>query len=234
MERVILKLSGQALSNGDGILSSEKLLFVGKQIKALYDAGYEIGIVNGAGNIWRGRDSEENHMDRVIADEIGMLGTVINSFAISNTLNELNVPNKVLSAVPVPTFTNTYTVEDAIKAFDDKQVVIFAGGTGKPYCSTDSCASLRAKELNIKYILMAKNGTDGVYDSDPRKNPLAKKYDHLTYQELIDQKLEVMDLGAAKVFMEENVTCIVFDMNVEGNIVKVLNDYSIGTVVANK
>ncbi len=233
MDRVILKLSGQALSNNNGILDHEKLAFVAKQVKELYDTGYEIGIVNGAGNIWRGRDASFNHMDRVIADEIGMLGTVINSFALADVFNEFNIPNKVLSAVPVPTFTNTYTIDDALKAFEEKKVIIFAGGTGKPYCSTDSCASLRAKELNIKTILMAKNGTDGVYDSDPRKNPNAKRYSKLTYNDLIKNNLEVMDLGAAEVFSKENVKCIVFDMNVEGNIVKVLKDNTIGTVVSN-
>ena len=232
MERIILKLSGEALSNNNGILSHDKMAELAQEIKELYDSGYEIGIVNGAGNIWRGRDSVSNKMDRVTADYIGMLGTEINSLALADVLKEVaGIKTVVLSAIPMPVVTPTYTIDEASKYFKEGYICIFGGGTGKPYYSTDTCAALRASELGCKLILMAKNGTDGVYDSDPRKNPSAKRYDSLSYQTLIDNKLEVIDLAAAKICLDNNIESIVFDMNVKGNIKNVVLNKSLGTII---
>ena len=180
MERIILKLSGQALSdNGTGI-SAKKIEAVVAEIKELASTDVQIGIVCGAGNMWRGRDAKSNNMDRCLADSIGMLGTVMNSLAVENGLKNAGLKAITLSAVPMPSLVTSYTRNAAVEYLEKGYIVIFAGGTGNPYFSTDTAAALRASEIGAKKILMAKNGTDGVYDSDPRKNPNAKRYIRLT------------------------------------------------------
>ena len=234
MERIILKLSGQALSdNGTGI-SAKKIETVVKEIKELATADVQIGIVCGAGNMWRGRDAESNNMDRCLADSIGMLGTIMNSLAVENGLKNAGLKAITLSAVPMPSLVTSYTRNGAVEYLEKGYIVIFAGGTGNPYFSTDTAAALRASEIGAKKILMAKNGTDGVYDSDPRKNPNAKRFEKLTYQQILNDKLEVMDLTAASLCNDNNIDTVVFDMNKSGNIKKIMIEPNIGTIVTNK
>lgn len=231
MEKVLLKLSGQALSNGTGILSPEKLAEVANEIKELKSTGVGIGIVVGAGNIWRGRDSVGNHMDRLTADDIGMLGTVINAIAVESALKDVGLKAVTLNSVPMPTVTKLYTHQDAKNYLENGFIVLFAGGTGHPFFSTDTCAALRAAEIGAKKILMAKNGTDGVYDKAPNKYPDAKRYTSLTYAEMLNKKLEVMDLTAATICQDNDIETIVFNMNQAGNIKKIITNPEIGTVV---
>ena len=234
MERIILKLSGQALSESGTGICAKKIEAVVKEIKELASTDVQIGIVCGAGNMWRGRDAETNNMDRCLADSIGMLGTVMNSLAVENGLRNAGLKAITLSAVPMPSLVKSYTRSDAVEYLEKGYIVIFAGGTGNPYFSTDTAAALRASEIGAKKILMAKNGTDGVYDSDPRKNPNAKRYTHLTYQQMLNEKLEVMDLTAASLCSDNDIDTVVFDMNKSGNIKQIIIDPSIGTIVSNK
>lgn len=232
MKRVILKISGEALANQSGSGINPK--YVGKialEIKSLHNKGAQIGIVNGAGNMWRGRDAKLYGMPRTDADYMGMLGTIFNSLALQSSLEKLSLKVKVMSALSVPAVAEDYNSRTAKKYLDENIIVIFAGGTGSPFFSTDTTAALRAAEVNAECILMAKNGVDGVYDSDPRKNPEAKKYTHLSYDDLMNQKLEVMDLTAATLCRENDIQIVVFDMNVEGNISKAYEDASIGTLI---
>lgn len=230
MDRVILKLSGEALSDDKNIISSNKMQLVSQEIKALVDEGYEVGIVCGGGNMWRGRSSDPR-MNRTISDNIGMLATMMNSLALEDNLQQIGLKAVTLSAIIAPQVTDNFKQELAISYFEQGYVVIFAGGTGNPYFSTDTCAALRASQVNAKIILMAKNGTDGVYDDDPAVNKDAKKYAKLSYDELIDKKLGVMDLTAASLCKDNDITTIVFDMNVKGNIHKVMLNKKIGTIV---
>ena len=232
MKRVILKISGEALANQSGSGINPK--YIGKvalEIKTLHDKGAQIGIVNGAGNMWRGRDAKAYGMPRTHADYMGMLGTIFNSLALQSALENLGLEVKVMSALSVPAVAEDYNSRVAKKYLEENKIVIFAGGTGSPFFSTDTTAALRAAEVNAEYILMAKNGVDGVYDSDPRKNANAKRYSHLSYDDMMNQHLEVMDLTAATLCRENDIKIVVFDMNVEGNISKVYVDPSIGTLI---
>lgn len=232
MKRVILKISGEALANQGGSGINPKYINkIAKEIKSLHDKGVQIGIVNGAGNMWRGRDAKEYGMPRTHADYMGMLGTIFNSLALQSALENLGLEVKVMSALSVPAVAENYNSKIAKAYLDDNKIVIFAGGTGSPFFSTDTTAALRAAEVNADFILMAKNGVDGVYDSDPRKNPNAKRYTHLAYDDLTMQHLEVMDLTAAILCSENDVKILVFDMNVEGNISRAFEDLSIGTLI---
>lgn len=234
MERIILKLSGQALSESGTGICAKKIEAVASEIKELAKEDVQIGIVVGAGNMWRGRDAESNNMERSLADSIGMLGTVMNSLAVENGLRNSGLNAITLSAVPMPSLVKSYTRCDAVEYLEKGYIVIFAGGTGNPYFSTDTAAALRASEIGAKKILMAKNGTDGVYDSDPRKNPNAKRYEKLTYQQMLNEKLEVMDLTAASLCSDNGIDVVVFDMNKSGNIKQIMIDPTIGTIVSNK
>lgn len=232
MKRVVLKISGEALANQGGCGINPKYISkIALEIKTLHDKGAQIGIVNGAGNMWRGRDAKEYGMPRTHADYMGMLGTVFNSLALQSALENLGLEVKVMSALSVPAVAEDYNSKRAKAYLEENKIVIFAGGTGSPFFSTDTTAALRAAEVNAEYILMAKNGVDGVYDSDPRKNKDAKRYAHLTFDDLVNQHLQVMDLTAATLCSENDIKIVVFDMNVEGNISKVYEDHSIGTLI---
>jgi uridylate kinase len=184
--------------------------------------------------MWRGRDAAENNVKRTTADSIGMLGTIMNALAVENALNNQGVKAITLSSVAMPSLVKSYTVYDAVKYLEEGYVVICAGGTGLPFFSTDTASALRAAELSASKILMAKNGTDGVYDSDPRKNANAKKYSRITFDEILNKHLEVMDQTCASICCTNKIDVYVFDMNVEGNIKKVLTEPTIGTVVTIK
>ena len=235
MERVIVKLSGEAFAGGNSAgINASAVRDIAQEIKGLVDLDYQVGIIIGAGNIWRGRDAAENGMERASADYMGMLGTILNSLALQNALEALGVPTRTMTAIEIPRVAEPYIRRRAIHHLEKNNVVIFGGGTGNPFFSTDSAAALRAAEVGARTILMAKNGCDGVYDSDPRKNPNAKKFTTITYHELIERELQVMDLTAATLCKENNIKTIVFDMNVKGNVVKVLEHPEIGTIIENQ
>ena len=235
MERIILKISGEALSGSDlkGI-NAEKVREIASEIKALYETGISLGIIVGAGNIWRGRDAEKNHMEQAKADYMGMLGTILNSLALENALNNIDVPTKVMSMLAVPTVADTYTRRDALELLEKRTVVIFAGGTGNPYFTTDTAAALKATEVNAKLILMAKNGVDGVYSSDPKTNKDAMRFSEMTYDEILANNLKVMDLTAATLCNQNKISMVIFDMNVKGNIKRAYENPKIGTIIKSK
>lgn len=232
MKRVILKISGEALAgeNGTGINASY-VKEIAKEIKDLYQKVPQLGIIVGAGNIWRGRDAIDNEMNRSSADYMGMLGTILNSLALQNALESLEVPTRVMSSLSVPSVCEPYIRRKAVSHLEKNIVVIFGGGTGNPFFSTDTAAALRAAEIEADCILMAKNGVDGVYDDDPRRNKNAKRFDHLTYDEMISRNLAVMDLTSVTLCRENDIKIIVFDMNVKGNIAKVIDHLEIGTII---
>lgn len=235
MQRIILKLSGEALANGNGVgINATKVKEVAEEVKELYETGVSIGIIIGAGNIWRGRDAEENGMERASADYMGMLGTILNSLALQNALESLGVETRVMSSISVPSVAEPYIRRKALSHLEKGFIVIFGGGTGSPFFSTDTAAALRAAEMGADLILMAKYGVDGVYDDDPKHNKNAKRYSRLTYNEMISKHLHVMDLTAATLCSENDLKIVVFDMSVKGNIVKVINEPLIGTIIANE
>ena len=234
MKRIIVKLSGEAFAGGtDHPINASSVIAIAKEIAELHKQHYEIGIIIGAGNIWRGRDAAENGIERANADYMGMLGTIINSLALQNALEKLGISTRTMTSLEIPRVAEPYIRRKAISHLEKGRIVIFGGGTGNPFFTTDSAAALRAAEVGAEVILMAKNGADGVYDKDPRTNKDAKRFDRITYQELIARQLEVMDQTAATLCKENNIKTIVFDMNKKGNIVKVLEDEAIGTIIEN-
>ena len=230
--RILVKLSGEALSGGkkDGILDSEALLNTAKAIKAMQDAGTEVSIVIGAGNIARGSLVEKTGIDRVAGDYMGMLGTVINCIALKETLVSIGQKAVVLSAVDV-TFTETYSPELADKYLKEKYVVLFGAGTGKPFFTTDTCATLRAIEINAGAILIAKNGVDGVYSDDPRTNKDAFMFKEISCSEIIKRDLKVMDLTAVEMLKDKDIDVRVFNMNDSENFSRVARGEKIGTTI---
>lgn len=217
-KKVLLKLSGEALSTTGKCLDTNKMKEISREIKKLQDKGTQVGIVCGGGNILRGRFAEELQLDRERVDYIGMTGTIINSLTLCETLRSIGAKAICQSALSMPDVCEDLNVENARKHLDEGNIVIFAGGTGKPGCSTDSAAAMRACDIEAECILIAKNGVDGVYNADPNKDATARKYDILTYKEMLDKNLEVIDLKAAKLCEENSIESFVFDMNVEGNI----------------
>lgn len=231
-KRIILKLSGEALANKDGtILNPEKLNVIAKAVKAMHEEGVEIGIVIGAGNIFRGKISSKIGVDRTNGDYMGMLGTIINCIALSSALEKIGVTTRVMSAVEVNKIAEPYIYKKAIAHLNCNKVVLFAGGTGNPYFTTDTCASLRALEINADAILMAKNNVDGVYDSDPKLNKNAKFLKTLTFKEVIDRNLAVMDQTSITMLMGQNITIRVFNMENSENFMKVIHGEDIGTTI---
>jgi uridylate kinase len=230
-KRVLLKLSGEALKRDEnGIIDTEYVKSVANMIKTLHDQNIQIAIVIGAGNIWRGAISNEIGIDHAKADYMGMMGTVINAGIVSEMLNNLGVDNVVFSAISAPCEIATmYDKNAALKALEDNKVIFLAGGTGKPFFTTDTASTLRAIELNIDAILMGKNGVEGVYDSDPRKNKDAKFIKNITFDEIIQNKLQVMDITAVQLLLDKNIEIRVFSMSSLDNFLKVANGEDIGT-----
>ena len=235
MERIILKVSGEALSeNGTGI-SMEKVNEIASEVKDLYELGdIQLGIICGAGNMWRGRDAIKNGMDRTNADYMGMLGTILNAVALQSALEKLGLDTRVMTSLSIPQIAEPYIRRKADSHLNKGRICIFGGGTGNPFFSTDTTAALRASELGCEIILMAKNGTDGVYDKDPRTNKDAKRFTKITHQEVLEKQLGVMDLTAATLCAENDIDILVFDMNKKGNIRKAIIDPTIGTLVTSK
>ena len=229
MKRVLLKLSGEALA-GDKKTGFDEptVLKVAEQVKQLSDAGIEIGIVIGGGNFWRGRSSE--NIDRTKADQIGMLATVMNCIYVSEIFRSVGMMTQVLTPFECGSFTKLFSKDRANKYFSRGIVTFFAGGTGHPYFSTDTATVLRAIEIEADVILLAKF-IDGVYDSDPKTNPNARKYDEISIQEVIDKRLGVVDLAASILCMENKMPLLVFGLNEENSIVNTVNGVFSGTKV---
>ena len=229
MKRVLLKLSGEALA-GDKKFGFDEatVTVVANQVKQLVDQGIEVGIVIGGGNFWRGRTSET--IDRTKADQIGMLATVMNCIYVSEIFRSVGMKTNVLTPFECGSFTKLFSKDRANKYFEKGMVVFFAGGTGHPYFSTDTATVLRAIELEADVILLAK-AIDGVYDSDPKTNPDAKRYDEVSIQEVIDKQLAVVDLTASILSMDNKMPMYVFGLNEENSIVKAISGDFNGTKV---
>ena len=226
-KRILLKLSGEALSaGGEGILNFDFLADIADVLARCRKAGVEIGVIVGAGNIWRGRQGEK--MDRRQADHMGMLATAINALALQDACRSAGLDAVVMSAVEMRAFADTFTVNDADRALKKGRVVIFACGLGQPFFSTDTAAALRAAEIGADVILMAKN-IDGIYTADPKKDPNAKRYDEITYREVLDRGLKAIDLSAATFCLENNIRCYAFGLSDPDNIYRVIMGERIGT-----
>ena len=229
-KRVLIKLSGEAIGGEDGRgIDKLKLENVTNQIVELSNEGVEIAIVIGAGNFWRGRYGAE-YIERTTADYMGMLATTLNALALQEMIEGNHVQTRVMTAIEMKQIAEPYIRRKAIRHLEKGRIVIFACGTGNPYFTTDSAAALRAIEMEVDVILLAKN-VDGVYDKDPRKFQDAKKYDSITYMEAISKKLGVMDITALTLCMENNIPIDVFALNEKGSIKKVANGESIGTTI---
>ena len=233
-QRILVKLSGEALSGDgqNGILDSKALLNTAKAIVDIAKLGVQVSVVIGAGNICRGSLMANNKgIDRVTGDYMGMLGTIINSFAMMDTIKSLGVNAVVLSAVRMEQFCETYTPDLANRYLNDGTVVIFGGGTGKPFFTTDTCATLRAIEIKANAIFMAKNGVDGIYSDDPRYNKDAVMYKSITCSDIIAQNLKVMDLTAVEMLKNQDIDVRVFNMANSENFKKVAKGEDIGTTI---
>lgn len=229
MKRILLKLSGEAISGNKGFGFDEATVTgVAKQVKQIVDTGVEVGIVIGGGNFWRGRTS--NTIDRTKADQIGMLATVMNCIYVSEIFRSEGMMTNVLTPFECGSFTKLFSKDRANKYFAKGMVVFFAGGTGHPYFSTDTGTTLRAIEIEADGIYLAK-AVDGVYDSDPKVNPNAKKYDTISIEEVIEKKLAVVDMTASVMCMENHMPMYVFALNEENSIVNAVNGIFNGTIV---
>jgi len=229
--RILLKLSGEALMGDQEFgISSEVISSYAKQIKDIVDLGVEIGVVIGGGNIFRGLSGAEQGVDRVTGDHMGMLATVINSLALQNSIEKLGVPTRVLTAIEMPKIAEPFIKRRAQRHLEKGRVVIFGAGTGNPYFTTDTAAALRAIEINADVVIKATK-VDGIYDKDPVKFTDAKKYNTITYTEVLNNDLKVMDAAAISLCRDNKLPLIVFDSLKEGNIKKVVLGEKIGTVV---
>jgi uridylate kinase len=231
-KRILLKLSGEALmgSQSSGI-DIEVAKSVAKELKTVHDLGIEVAIVVGGGNIFRGVSESARNMDRASADYIGMMATIMNAVVLQDALEQEGVFTRTLSAIDVPQIAEPFIRRRAIRHLDKKRVVIFAAGTGNPYFTTDSAAALRALEIGAEVIFKGTK-VNGIYSADPVKVPEAVKYDTVSYREVLEKRLQVMDASAISLCMDNNLPIMVFNMRQEGNIVKaVCGDLSIGTLV---
>ena len=234
-KRVVLKLSGEALAGDQGFgINPVVVESIAQQVKEVYQKGVEVAIVVGGGNIWRGLSGASKGMDRATADYMGMLATIINSLALQDALENRGIPTRVQTAIEMRQIAEPYIRRRAIRHLEKNRVVIFAAGTGNPYFSTDTTAALRAAEIEADAILMAKKGVDGVYDSDPAKNPQAKKFDRLDYLEVIQKHLNVMDSTAISLCMDNQIPIVVFNIDQPGNILKAALGTVTGTIVGGK
>jgi len=234
-KRVLLKLSGEAFrGEADYGIDTATLTRVARQIRQAIEMGVGVAIVVGGGNIWRGAKAEQEGMDRVTADYAGMLATVINALALQDALEKEGITTRTLSSIGIHQVAEPYIRRRAIRHLEKGRAVIFAGGTGNPYMTTDTAASLRAIEVEAEVLLMAKSNVDGVYSADPRKNPNAKKFDKLTHQEALNRRLEVMDTTALSLCLENKLPIIVFDLQAPRSIERAVIGDSIGTLVANE
>ncbi len=228
-KRVLLKLSGEALAGEQKVGIDEKVITeICSSIKTLYNMGVEIAIVVGGGNFWRGKYGE--NMVRTTADYMGMLATVMNGLALQDKLESIKVSTKLFTAVEMNKIAEPFTQREATKSIKEGKILIFAGGTGSPFFSTDTAAALRAAEIEADAILVAKT-IDGVYTADPKIDSTAKKIDHITYQEVLERDLKVMDSTAFSICKDNKIPLVIFAMNEPENIIKAANEENIGTIV---
>jgi uridylate kinase len=232
-KRVLLKLSGEALAGGASSgIDSATLSKIAKQIKQVIEMGIGVAIVVGGGNIWRG--AEAGGMDRVTADYAGMLATVINALALQDALEREGVHTRTQSAIDIQQVAEPFIRRRAVRHLEKGRVVIFAGGTGNPYMTTDTAAALRAIEIEAEVLLMTKNNVDGIYTADPRTDPKARKFDHLTHLEALNLRLEVMDATALSLCLENKLPIVVFDLQAPRSLERVVTGEAIGTLVDTK
>lgn len=230
-KRIVLKLSGEALAGPRGYgIDLDVVKMIAEEIREIHALGVETAVVVGGGNLWRGVQAQAAGMDRATADYMGMLATIINAMSLQDALEKLGVDTRVQTAIEMREIAEPYIRRRAIRHLEKGRVVIFAGGTGNPYFSTDTAAALRAAEIEAEVILMAKR-VDGVYDSDPLSNPSAKRFTHLTYMEVIKRGLGVMDSTAASLCMDNGIPIVVFNLTKKGNVKKAVLGEEIGTQV---
>ena len=232
-KRVLLKISGEALLGDQQFGSDQKPVeMIANEIKIAHDMGAEIAVVVGGGNIFRGmKNSAKLGMDQASGDYVGMLATVMNAIALQSALRKLNVSCRVQSAIDMDKIAEPYIRFKAIRHLEKNRVVIFAAGTGNPFFTTDTAAALRASEIDAQVMLMAKNGVDGVYSDDPRVNKNAKKYDKITYDDIIVKGLKVMDTASCALCKQNHIPIIVFDFAAKGSIARLLSGETLGTFV---
>ncbi len=231
-KRVLLKLSGESLMGNKGFgISSEVLDFFSDEVKIVHDAGVQLGIVIGGGNIYRGLSAASQGIHRATGDQMGMLATMINSLALQNAIEKKGIFTRLMSAIKMEEIAEPYIRRRAIRHLEKGRVVIFGGGTGHPYFSTDTAASLRAVEIGADVIVKGTR-VDGVYDSDPEKNPEALKFETITYLDILKKNLRIMDLTAVSLCQENNLPMMVFNMDVPGNLLKLVKGEQIGTFIS--
>ena len=232
-KRILLKVSGEALLGEQEFgIDQKPVEMIANEIKIAHDMGAEIAVVVGGGNIFRGmKNSAKLGMDQASGDYVGMLATVMNAIALQSALRKLNVSCRVQSAIDMDKIAEPYIRFKAIRHLEKSRVVIFAAGTGNPFFTTDTAAALRASEIDAEVMLMAKNGVDGVYSDDPRTNPEAKKYERISYDDIIVKGLKVMDTASCALCKQNHIPIIVFDFAAKGSIAKILNGENLGTFV---
>lgn len=234
-QRIVLKLSGEALGGANGFgIDPAVVNEIALSIKNAFELGVEIAVVVGGGNFWRGAVGSAKGMDRSTADYMGMLATCINALALQDALEKIGVPTRVQTAIEMREIAEPYIRRRAIRHLEKQRVVIFASGTGNPFFSTDTTAALRAAEIEAEVILMAKKGVDGVYDSDPRANADAVKFDTLDYIDVLNRGLGVMDSTATSLCMDNGIPIIVFNFNEENSIVRIIRGESLGTIIGGR
>ena len=230
-KRVILKISGEALAGSAGVgLDQDVISKICDQIKIIREMGVQVGVVVGGGNFWRGRTGKNKGMDQTRADHMGMLATVINALALADSLESKDVPVRVQTAIHMSQIAEPYIRGRAVRHLEKERVVIFGCGSGNPYFSTDTAAALRAAEIDAEIILLAKK-VDAVYDSDPNVNPNAIRYEKLSYIDVLNSRLQVMDSTATSLCMDNNIPILVFGLDEPSNIIKAVNGEKIGTIV---
>ena len=233
-ERILIKLSGEALAGERGIgIDLKTVQEMAKEIQEVAESGIQIALVIGGGNLWRGEPAAEAGMDRVQADYTGMLGTVMNALVMADSLKQLGVDTRVQTAIAMQSVAEPYIRGRALRHLEKGRIVIFGAGIGSPYFSTDTTAALRAAEIEADAILMAKNGVDGVYNADPKKDANAVKFNELTHREVISRGVKIMDATASTLSMDNDIDLVVFNMNEPGNIKRVVFGEPIGTTVSN-
>lgn len=230
-KRVLLKLSGESLEGEQGFgISSEVLDFFADEVKKVHDVGVQLGIVIGGGNIYRGLSAAKQGIDRATGDQMGMLATMINALALQNAIEKKNIDTRLMSAIKMEEIAEPYIRRRAIRHLEKGRVVILGAGTGHPYFSTDTAASLRAVEIGADVIVKGTR-VDGVFDSDPEKNPNAMKFEQISYLDILKKNLRIMDLTAVSLCQENNLPMMVFNMDVPGNLLKLVMGEPIGTFI---
>ena len=230
--RLLVKLSGGQLAGDTGFgISPTVIEATAREIREVHELGVQLAVVVGGGNVIRGIHASEQGLDRANADYMGMMASVINSLALQDALEKAGLVTRVLSALEIQSVAEPYIRRRAVRHLEKGRIVLFAGGTGNPYFSTDTAAALRAAEIGAELILMAKSGVDGVYDADPRENPEAKRYERVSFEEALQKNLRVMDQTAIAMCRENNLPMVVFDMGVPGNLLRVAAGEVLGTRV---